>query len=120
MGTIQVPPSLRDWISCCAQIMSFSLGSKSWRCKIITSMLPYRQFYKLGIQKQQKEQGLQREYGHSKRFVWLSEVAIEGYIMDLKQPVNPSLKRIVEIWLFGFCCGVVSCIIIHFINSGIR
>lgn len=41
-------------------------------------------------------------------------------MMDLNKPVNPSLKRIVEIWLFGFCCGVVACIIINFVNNGVR
>jgi len=39
--------------------------------------------------------------------------------MNLRKPVNPALKRIVEIWLFGFCCGVLACIVIHYFNNGI-
>ena len=34
--------------------------------------------------------------------------------------VDLKLKRIVEIWLFGFCCGVLSCVVIHYINNGVR
>jgi len=40
--------------------------------------------------------------------------------MKLTREVDLKLKKIVEIWLFGFCCGVVVCIAISLFNSSVR
>lgn len=30
------------------------------------------------------------------------------------------IKKMVEIWLFGFCMGVLTCILITYFNNGVR
>lgn len=40
--------------------------------------------------------------------------------IKLDQPVNLKVKKIIEIWLVGFCCGVLTCIAITYYNNGVR
>ena len=42
-------------------------------------------------------------------------------MFDMKsKEVDLKFKRIVEIWLFGFCCGVIACVFIHYVNNEVR
>lgn len=40
--------------------------------------------------------------------------------MRAKDSVDLKFKRLVEAWLFGFCCGVIVCVAITFYNNGVR
>ena len=34
--------------------------------------------------------------------------------------ISKELKRLMETWLFGFCMGVLTCILITYVNNGVR